>query len=108
MRSAVLQTVLSIFLIGVLCMPILVPAVHTALEDHEHTSCDVSEGIHQHDHETDCSLCDYLIGLQSFHKDDEEEHVLVHALSLSVISPRETFSKGQLCSNLVRGPPSIS
>lgn len=108
MRSAVLQAVLSVFLIGVFCMPIVVPALHTAMEDHEHASCDVSNGIHQHEHETHCDLCDYLIGIQSFHKEEEEEQVLVHALELTAVAGQGQFSTGQLRSASVRGPPIVS
>lgn len=108
MRSTIVQAIVSVFLIGVFCVPIVVPAIHTALEDHEHTSCDVSDGIHQHEEESDCSICDYLIGIQSFHKDDEEEHVLMPTVVLTAISKQGEFSKGQLHSTSVRGPPVIS
>ncbi len=108
MRTTVLQAVISFFLIGVFSVPIIVPAIHTALEDHDHTSCDVSNGIHQHEDETDCELCDYLISIQTFHKEDEEEHIPVQALTLSAISGQGQFSTGQLRSTSVRGPPAAS
>ena len=105
MRNPLLRHITAGTMLALFLVPNVMPALHELLEHHEHFVCNAKDTLHWHDDVQECELCDYLIGIQTFHSDEQEEHFHHEVTYTSFLSHDVEMASRSFVTPHLRGPP---